>query len=153
MLHLPHFSGVLPINFPSSEFQTKWPKSWHLWPQVRFSFRVAIVYFSNGRYTFLENCRFSWKLSSFKGVIFLLWVFLLISWYCVRTMVVHHGHVFLYTMISTLLTCIILGRTNHSQVLSFAQEWKCAEVCCGHLEALDKISAWVWVRSWYLIKY
>lgn len=41
----PHFSGVLPINVPLSEFQTKRPKSSHLCPQVLFSFKAAMMKF------------------------------------------------------------------------------------------------------------
>lgn len=42
---LPHFSGVLPMTVPFSEFQTKFPKSSHRCPQVLFSFRVAMMKF------------------------------------------------------------------------------------------------------------
>lgn len=45
ILFLPHFSGVLPISFPSSEFQTKRPKSSHRCPQVLFSFKAAMMKF------------------------------------------------------------------------------------------------------------
>lgn len=43
MLFLPHFSGVLPIKVPWSEFQTKRPKSSHRCPQVLFSFKAAMM--------------------------------------------------------------------------------------------------------------